>query len=76
MLGNSGVIWRNGTRMKLPAKFYSINKPHFGFHPKYQLENFITKAAKAHMYYSRMRNQIQHIDVFLMRLRDIYITER
>ena len=30
----------------------------------------------AHIYCSRIRNQIPHIDVFLMRLRDIYITER
>ena len=48
----------------------------FGSHPKYQLENLITNAANAHIYSSRIENQISHIDLFLMKLWNIYITER
>ena len=48
----------------------------FGFHPKHQLENLITIAAKAHIYSSRIQNQIPHIDLFLMKLWNIYNTER
>jgi len=47
----------------------------FGFHPKHQLENLITLVAKAHIYSSRIQSQTPHIDLFILRLRNIYTIE-